>query len=467
MDEHSNILNAKSTGQTAKAAAENWAYEQLRRRQTKSFVNMEAKEVVDGAIREGKIEPSKREFWEKKFRENPISVKEIIRNLPVGFQFGKDETEISFGEYARDWWIWGKCEYIKRKLARHKSVSPGYADAMRSYLNHHILPYFKDKGLHQITTAMVEDWLFSLTKKTGRTGANLSATTANYCLTALRIMFNEAVKRGYLKVNSVLSIEPLGESPKTKGILTIDEVRNLFRDDGIEETWNGELPFFTINLLAASTGMRMGECLALKVGKVFKEHLSVHHSWSRRYGLKEPKSSSYRNIPIPRKTSAYLHELIRMSPYQEPEDLVFFGENNSIPIYQKIVLKHLYMAFERIGISSEERKTEHNLPQLEALLQYLFQGTYTRFKIAEIDRTPNGRDDRPLHTLFYRGFQGCDGNTGGILRLRLPSNKKAIFVSIVKDKIRKIVSYFKEGRRALKKKRSEEMAKDEKITSFL
>jgi integrase len=42
----------------------------------------------------------------------------------------------------------------------------------------------------------------------------------------------------------------------------------------------------TINLLAASTGMRMGEIQALQVGNIFDNHVHVEYSWARKYGLK-------------------------------------------------------------------------------------------------------------------------------------------------------------------------------------
>ena len=57
-DEDENRLGAQSTGQTSKAAAEEWAYAQLQ--------------------------------------------KEIIVT----------EKKITFGQYAKDWWIWDRCRYV-------------------------------------------------------------------------------------------------------------------------------------------------------------------------------------------------------------------------------------------------------------------------------------------------------------------------------------------------------------------
>jgi len=37
----------------------------------------------------------------------------------------------TFKKFAETWFIWGKCEYIQRKLDRGISISRGYADTRR------------------------------------------------------------------------------------------------------------------------------------------------------------------------------------------------------------------------------------------------------------------------------------------------------------------------------------------------
>ena len=100
---------AKSTGQTAKAAAEAWAYEQLKN---------------------GRVVTRK---------------------------------NITFGQYARDWWVWDHCTYIRSRRARGANISRGYADARRTYLERHILPCFSNIRLQRITPEIIENWLMDLT----------------------------------------------------------------------------------------------------------------------------------------------------------------------------------------------------------------------------------------------------------------------------------------------------------------
>lgn len=301
-DEDGNRLTARSTGQTSKAAAETWAFEELRK---------------------GLIATKK---------------------------------NITFKQFAQDWWIWEKCQYVKGKLARGANISRGYVDSMKRYLDLHILPYFKNKKLQKINSRMIESWLMSLSEKPVRNSETLSPTTVNHCLTCLKIMLKEAVRLEYLNKSPADSIVQLMEKPKVKNILSVDEVIELFRDDNIDQVWDGNLFHYTLNLLAASTGMRMGEVQALQIKHVHNEYISVVLNWDRKYGFKIPKRDSHREIPIPFKTSSYLRKLISISPYTEPEDFVFLGNNRKTPIRNEIILRELYKAFENIGISLEERK---------------------------------------------------------------------------------------------------------------
>ena len=88
-DESGNRMSAGDTGQTSKAAAENWAHEQLKR----------------GVI--------------------------------------TTQKNISFGKYAENWWEWDKCSYVKGRLARGRNLSRRYIDEMYALLHNHILHILK------------------------------------------------------------------------------------------------------------------------------------------------------------------------------------------------------------------------------------------------------------------------------------------------------------------------------------
>jgi len=305
-DDTGNRMTARSTGQTSKPAAEAWAIEQL--------------------------------------RQGLITTKK----------------NITFGQYAADWWVWDRCRYIKGRLARGARISQDYVDGMRIYLRKHILPYFDSTKLQNITADQVENWLLGLREKPSSSGTPLSPTTVNHCLTCLKIMLKEAVRRGYLLRSPSEGIKQLAEKPKEKTILTMEEMQTLFLDENIDRVWSGDLFHYTLNLLAASTGIRMGEAQGLQVQHIHIGYIGIHHTWSRKYGLKEgAKWGSQREVPIPSKTSQRLQDLVIYSPFNEPEDLVFYGKERNVPIYNKIISESLYRALEEIGISTEERKARN------------------------------------------------------------------------------------------------------------
>lgn len=179
-DEDGRRTSGRSTGQTSKTAAERWVREQ---------------------IKKGSIAP------------------------------GKD---ITFGKYAENWWIWGKCSYIRKELSKGRRLSHDYADTNRSYLRNNILPYFCDMRLTSITPRKVEAWMMFLVNDRKPL---LSTTTANHCLTTLNIMLKEAVWNGYLHTNPAEKVRRLGTKHKEKTTLTHEEVKKLFDVNSIQSIW--------------------------------------------------------------------------------------------------------------------------------------------------------------------------------------------------------------------------------------
>jgi integrase len=303
-DEEGNRLPGRSSGQTSRAAAETWAHEQLKR---------------------GIITPKK---------------------------------DITFGKYAEPWWDYDRCPYIQGKLARGFVLSRTHASDMRNILTKHVLPYFENKKLQKINAPMIEKWMLELRKKVGKTGNVLSHTTVNRCLTCLKVMLKEAVRLEYIHKNPADAVLPLKERQKRKSILSEIEVKKLFGPGSLESVWNDDLFHYTLNLLAATTGARLGEIRGLMNHYVFEKYVDVQWSWGK-HGLQRPKRDSMRKIPILKITSEALHELMSTSPYPDPEDFVFYGANGGRPIENTVIYHRLYEAFENIGISQDERKAKN------------------------------------------------------------------------------------------------------------
>jgi integrase len=258
-------------------------------------------------------------------------------------------TRATFAKYAEGWWT-SEHSYVQGRTARGHKLVETYLVVMRGHLANYVLPYFKDKRLTQITSRQIEDWLLKLRR------GKLSPATINHALRCLKVMLKEAARQGIIARDPSAYIAGLAERQVERGILSGAEVRALFNEKTIDTVWAGDRKHFALNMVAASTGLRMGELQALAIDAVHESHLDVSKSWERREGLKEgTKSGPSRLVTLPAKASKYLHELIEGSPYQEPDDLVFYGTDRKTPLPPRAILDAFYSALGAIGINEKQR----------------------------------------------------------------------------------------------------------------
>ena len=171
----------------------------------------------------------------------------------------------------------------------------------------------------------------SLREKNADRGGALSSTTVNQCLATLRIMLMEAERLQYIPHDPSRAVGKLKEKPRQRNILTSEEGAQLFDANKVAKVWGNDKRHLCINMVAASTGMRLGEVQALQLQHVHEKHLDIACSWERRYGLKTPENGTTREVTIPKRVSVLLQDLIALSPYKDPEDLVFWhGEQRTL-----------------------------------------------------------------------------------------------------------------------------------------
>ena len=105
---------------------------------------------------------------------------------------------MSFSQYATDWWIWDRCPYVKKKIARGATISRGYCDINRRNLERYIIPFFGKIKLSKIAPGLIEDFLMGLKEPLEETNTVLSHKTINNILTTIRVMLREAHRLGYI-----------------------------------------------------------------------------------------------------------------------------------------------------------------------------------------------------------------------------------------------------------------------------
>ena len=256
----------------------------------------------------------------------------------------------TFGDFARGWWVPETCPYVRAKRARGFHISDSYIDFRRNNLKLHVLPIFGEVRLTEITPRMIEDWVLGWYET--KTSA---PATINRALGTLKLMLKEAVRLGYLNGNPAAAVGELKETPAERGTLTLAEMLLLFNVHTIDTVWSNHY-HFAANILAAWSGMRLGEVQALQRRYVFPHHVEIVHSWHDHYGLTQPKWNSVRISTIPARVSAALFDVMEENPYKDPETLVFAASRPDQPLSKTALLGQYRHALVKIGIDAKAQQ---------------------------------------------------------------------------------------------------------------
>jgi integrase len=268
----------------------------------------------------------------------------VIRLIREG-RLEHPAKEISFGEYSNDWWISDRCPYVQSRLMRGKVLTQKYIENQRAYLANHVLPMFKDMKLSAIRPSQIEQWLRDLRQN------GMSGSAINHCHSVLRIMLCEARRMQLILFNPIEDVRPVSYTAPKRQILSLEEAKVLLDENKIGELWTNEMAYVA-SLLAATTGMRLGEVQALRIEDIHEGYITVSHSWDAHYeGLKPTKTKRVRDIPLTAKNVRWLSKITmgRQSGF-------VFSHNGERPIYYKVITKALYEALWLMGITKQERQ---------------------------------------------------------------------------------------------------------------
>lgn len=242
---------------------------------------------------------------------------------------------------SRHWWDWARCEYVKGKLLRSEAGKPAitraYADRSKTKVDTHILPYLGTVRLSKLTPQILERWMFDLL------ATGLAPKTVNNIAAVLRTMVREAWRLEMIERNPWDRVRPLANNSKPRGILTVAEARLVLDPVTAGKVWEDHV-FYVANLLAAFTGLRQGEVLAMDKDHVFDDHLSIEYSWDRQYGRKTTKTKESRVVPLPPMVAA------QMAPLMDHNGFVFSKVHGLHPVRRDDVTQALYDALDAVEI---------------------------------------------------------------------------------------------------------------------
>jgi len=261
----------------------------------------------------------------------------------------------TFKDFTTKWWDYDECDYVKRMIRTRGRCSPSYAHNQRVTLEKYIKPVFDKKLLSDITTGDIEHWRTMLVDEHG-----LSNITANHVLANLKVIFREAFRCQIIDRDPAASVSLYKADSKDKGILTIEEAQNLFKDEDDLSIWGLDLSHKWINLLAMLGGLRKGEILALKTSDIYETGVQVNNSWDRyKKKLVLPKNGKPRFVPLP---DLLLKELLLISDMygtKTTQGYLFPNQYFTGPLDHKVLDHHLHRALRAIGITEDKRKARN------------------------------------------------------------------------------------------------------------
>lgn len=241
----------------------------------------------------------------------------VMKKREEGMLRTMHSTRITFGQYAKDFFVWDKCPLIKSALERGRHFSKSTAQHKRYLFIKHVFPYFQDMQMNLITPRKINSWLLSFSKE-----HNLKPHSANKVFSYFSQVMDYAVKDGVIPHNPCDKVEKLGGTSKRCNAFTAEEVRAII---GKPEDWSNFL-HRTICYIAALTGMRIAEIFALKPENIKPDRIEVAWSYNSYDKRKSTKTGTIRTVPI----TPSLHDLI-LSCTNGPDKYIFSTKEGNTP----------------------------------------------------------------------------------------------------------------------------------------
>jgi integrase len=345
--------------------------------------------VYPRRLKSGRVVYNYQTYDEEGNRTNGHSTGETIRSMAIkkcnalmreGKLIPSRQKRIpTFAEFAAGWWEKGTCLYLKKRDSR-KKITDDYIHQSKRIMDTFLIPYFGKMRLDKITDEIIDVWLVEflerekrqLRGKKAKAGEKqeeqkLKASYANMVFGILRLMLKEAVKRRLIPFNPAENVDRLSEKRKRVQILSINEFQQLVTSSKKEITSGEETAVAAIdyqlemaktaNILAACTGMRIGEVLGLRGEFVYADSIKVNGQYGQ-HGYGETKTREPRIIPL----SPVILDGLRRIAEINGNGYLFSTDGGAKPISRYFFNKYLKIGLAEIGIDKDEKKRRNLTP---------------------------------------------------------------------------------------------------------
>ncbi|HUX37413.1 MAG TPA: tyrosine-type recombinase/integrase [Rectinemataceae bacterium] len=185
----------------------------------------------------------------------------------------------------------------------------------------------------------------------GLSESGLAAATVNKAFACLATPLGWAARNDLIPEDPSEGIPTFTAPARKKGILTGEELSSL-----VGLAWPDSRARAAF-LVAATTGMRLGEIMALQGRDIGEDRLFIRHSWNDDDRLKCPKNGEEREAPLLPEVRAALLALLAENPHGTGADtFVIFGAQADRPLDGQAVSRYFNLALEAIGISDKARQ---------------------------------------------------------------------------------------------------------------
>jgi integrase len=252
-----------------------------------------------GPVHEGRGKPEPG-HWTRKQADDAL--REFLTDL--GRTPDSPADSVTFDDAVRAW-----LHYIETDRKRRPSTLRDYRSAVTRWLE----PEFGGKPIRSISADDIEDWRIDLVA-----AGELSDRTINKLLTMLHGIFKRAQRVHGLPVNPATGADRQpGRSHGDIDVLDPGEIALLASHASSDQ----DAAFYTV---AAFTGLRLGEMLALRWRDIDFSKRLVHVRWSYVQGHEDrPKSHRVRSVPLTDQVARALDGLSRRDDWTGDDDLVF------------------------------------------------------------------------------------------------------------------------------------------------
>jgi integrase len=278
----------------------------------------------------------------------PEDAEKIVRNLVgrglVVGSFARPGLAATLAlDFLRAAWADGS-EFVREREAYGHRIGKQHIAEMAGILDRYWeRTRLQGKRLVDLERDDVKDGLLQL-KADG-----LSPLTVNKAFAAVSAPLRWAFREGKIPADPTATVKRFARQTRKRGIITADEAMKL-----AAYAWTDERARLAF-LVAYSTGLRMGEILALRSEDLGKDRISVRHAWSTVDRLKAPKNGEQRIVPADPCLIGDLVALAKSNPHRSGA-FVFWGTIADRPIVQSILVQRFYDALAGIGVSAAERK---------------------------------------------------------------------------------------------------------------